>query len=202
MRTELDVPLTRQKHNTNQMLDQHGRTPLCTRCSLGTGSHSSDCRARFESIWTKELAEAEVPTRAQEVDNRAVDEVPIDPNVRVSEPAGPAAAAGGQPAAMEVSTDPLCERAGGAARQPDVSQAQPMEVSLEQRVTTGAKRTAETQLTPNNVEDYIGGLRSFDGNQDVQTNVMSAIEITKEDSAAETIDEDSCRHDYNTGERT
>ena len=34
---------------------------------------------------------------------RAVDAVPIDPNVRVSEPVKPAAAAGGQPAAMEVS---------------------------------------------------------------------------------------------------
>ena len=87
VRTELDALLTRQKYITNQMLDQHGRTPLCTRCSLVTGSHSSDCRARFESTWTKELAEAEVPIRAEvEVANRAVDEVPIDPTVRVSEP--------------------------------------------------------------------------------------------------------------------
>ena len=54
------------------------------------------------------------PIRAEaEVANRAVDEVPIDPNVRVSEPAGPAAAAGGQPAAMEVNTDPVVESAGG-----------------------------------------------------------------------------------------
>ena len=56
VRTEPDAPLTGQKYIRNQMLDQHGRTPPCTRCSLGTGSHSSDCRARFESIWTKELA--------------------------------------------------------------------------------------------------------------------------------------------------
>ena len=76
-----------------------------------------------------------------------------------------------------------------------------MEVSLEQRVATGAtKRTAETQLTPNSVEGYIGGLRSFDGHQDVQPNVLSAIETTKEDSAQETIDEDSHRYDYYTGE--
>ena len=101
---------------------------------------------------------------------------------------------------MEVNTDPVVERAGGAAPQPDVIQAQPMEVWLEQRVTTGAKRTAETQLTPNSVEFHIGGLRSFDGHQDVPTNVVSAIEITKEDSAAETIDEDSCRYDYFSGE--
>ena len=114
LRTEFDAPLTRQKYITNQMLDQHGRTPLCTTCSLGRGSHSSDCRARFEAIWTKELAEAEVPIRAEaEVANRAVDAVPIDPNVRGSEPVEPAAAAGGQPAAMEVSTDPVVKRAGG-----------------------------------------------------------------------------------------
>ena len=60
VRTEFDAPLTRQKYITNQMLDQHGRTPLCIRCSLGTGSYSSDCRTRFEAIWTRELAEAEV----------------------------------------------------------------------------------------------------------------------------------------------
>ena len=66
--------------------------------------------------------------------------------MRVSEPVEPAAAAGGQPAAMEVNTDPVVEKAGGAAPQPDVSQAQPMEVSREQRGTTGAtKRAAETQ---------------------------------------------------------
>ena len=114
VRSEFDAPLTRQKYIiTNQMLDQHGRTLLCTRCSLGTGSHSSDCRARFESIWTKELAEAEVPIRVEaEVANRAVDAVPIDPNARVSEPGEPAAAADGQPAAMEANTDPVVERAG------------------------------------------------------------------------------------------
>ena len=55
VRTEFDAPL-RQKYITNQMLDQHGRTPLCTGCSLGAGSHSSGCRARFEAIWIQELA--------------------------------------------------------------------------------------------------------------------------------------------------
>ena len=78
------------------MLNQHGRTPLCRRCSLGTGSHSSDCRARFEAIWTKELAEADVPIRAEaESANRAVDAVPIHPNVRDSAAVEPAAAADG-----------------------------------------------------------------------------------------------------------
>ena len=121
VRTEFDAPLTRQMYIANQMSDQYGRTPLCTRCSLGTGSHLSDCRARFKVIWTKELAEAEAPIRAEaEVANCAVDAVPIDPNVRVSEPVEPAAAAGGQPAAMDVNTDPVVERAGGAAPQPIV----------------------------------------------------------------------------------
>ena len=124
----------------------------------------------IQGLWTQYLAEAEVPIRAEaEVANCAVDAVPIDPNVRVSEPVEPAAATGGQPAAMEVNTDPVVERVGGAAPQPDVSRARPMEVSLEQRVTTGAsKRRAKTQLTPNSVEGYIGGLRTFDGHQDVQ----------------------------------
>ena len=93
-----------------------------------------------------------------------------------------AAADGGQ---LEVNTDPVVERAGGAAPHPDVSEAQPMEVSLEQRVTTGAtKRAAETQLTPNSVDGHIGDLRSFDG----------------QDSPSETIDEDSRRYDYFSGE--
>ena len=105
----------------------------------------------------------------------------------------PAAAGGGQP---QVSTDPVVERAGRAAPQPDVSQVQPMEVPLDQRAATGAtKRTAETQVTPNTVEGYIGGLRSFDGHQDAQTNVMSALETTKDDSVAETIKKDRRRHD-------
>ena len=83
VRTGFDAPVTRQKYITNQMLDQYGRTPLCTRCSLGTGSHSSDRRTRFEAVWTKELAEAEVPIRGEaEVANRAVDVLPMDPNVR------------------------------------------------------------------------------------------------------------------------
>ena len=92
MRTEFDAPLTRQKYITNHMLDKHGRTPLCTRCSWGTGSHSSECRARFEAICTKELAEAEVA--------RAANAVPRGPDVRESEPVESSEAAG-QLAAME-----------------------------------------------------------------------------------------------------
>ena len=102
-------------------------------------------------------------------------------------------------AAMEVSTDQVVERAGGAAPQLDESQLQRKEVSLDQSATTAsAKRTAETQLTPNTVEGYIGGLRSFDGHQDVQTHVISTIETTKDDSSVNTIDEDSRPYDYHT----
>ena len=137
MRTEFDAPLTRQKYITSQRLYQHGRTPLCTECSLGTGSHSSDCRVRFESTWTRELAEAEGPVlAAAEVANRAVDAVPMDPNVRVSEPMDPAVAASGQPVSMEVNTtkeqtgtkkiaqNSVVEREGGAAPQPELRNVQ------------------------------------------------------------------------------
>ena len=130
VRTEFDAPLTRQKYINNQMLDQHRRTLLCTRCSLGTGSHSSDCRSRIEAIWTKELAEAQVPNRAEA--DRAADSVPRGPDVTESEPVASTEAAG-QPAATEVSTDQVVERDGGASCQLDENQWQPMEVSLDQR---------------------------------------------------------------------
>ena len=73
----------------------------------------------------------------------------------------------GQPVEMEgVSTDQVVERAGGASPQLDEEQVQPMDVSLDQSVTTSAtKRRAETQLTLNNVEGYIGGLSSVDGRE-------------------------------------
>ena len=74
VRTEFDAPLARQKYITNQMLDRHGRTPFCTRCSLGTGAHSSECLPRFEATWTEELAETEVANRAEaEVENHVDD---------------------------------------------------------------------------------------------------------------------------------
>ena len=102
---------------------------------------------------------------------------------------------------MSVSTDPVVQRACGASPQPDVSQAQPIEVLPEQRVTVGAMiRTTETQLTRNNVERYVEKLRSVDGHQDVQTRVITAIGTVKVDSAEEIVDEDSRRYDYFTGE--
>ena len=53
--------------------------------------------------------------------------------------------------------NPVVERAGGAALQPDVSEARPMDVSLDQKaITTDTKQGAVTQLTSNNVESGIG----------------------------------------------
>ena len=88
----------------------------------------------------------------------AVDAVPIDPNVRVSESQWSQQS---QPVVNLLrwrrTQIQLLIRLAGAAPQPDMSQAQPMEVSLEQRVTTEAtKRTAETQLTPDSIEGCIG----------------------------------------------
>ena len=54
------------------------------------------------------------------------------------------------------------------------------------------KRSAETQLTPNSVEGYIGGLRSFDGHQAEPTHLL-AIEATKDDFSVDTIGDESRR---------
>ena len=143
--TEIDTSVARQKYITNQALTEHRRTPLCTGIQEHIAEHD------FEIIWAKVFAEAEVA-------NRTVDAVPIDPNVRVSEPVEPAAEAGGQLAAMEANTDgqgdvrgnttdgqnstrklvrnPAVVWADGAVPQPDVSQARPMDVSLDQKATT------------------------------------------------------------------
>ena len=155
------------KYITNQMLDQHGSNTALHKMLIGyritfvqlssaIRGHLDQgaCRGKkFQSVLKRKL-QIVLLTLYQLIQN-----------VRVSEPVEPAAADGDQPAAMEVNTEPVVERAGGAAPEPDVSQAQPMEVSLEQLVTTGAtKRTAETQT---GVDGYIGGLRSFEGHQDV-----------------------------------
>ena len=41
---------------TRAMLQEHGATPLCTACALGTGAHSPECRARFEKQYNWENA--------------------------------------------------------------------------------------------------------------------------------------------------
>ena len=118
--------------------------------------------------------------------------VMFDPNVRVTEPVEPAAAAGGQPAAIKATQmgkelleatrrmvrtgtrklvrNPVVETAGRAAPQPDVSQAQPMDVPLDQKATTTAV---------NNVANRIGDLRSVAGHQAVQADSMLPIEAMK-----------------------
>ena len=103
---------------------------------------------------------------------------------------------------MEVNTDPVFDRAGEAAPQLDVSSS-----ATHGSVARTMWNNRSFETSSRNTRDakqcrssHIGGLRSFDGHQEAQTNVMSAIEITKEDSAAETIDEDSCRYDYFSGE--
>ena len=55
VRTDSDPPVTKQRYTTNWTLDRCGRTPLCTRCALGTTAHSLECRARFEAIWTPRI---------------------------------------------------------------------------------------------------------------------------------------------------
>ena len=62
--TELDTSVARLKYITNQELDKHKRTPLCTRCAVDTSAHLSECRARFEIFLAKELVEAEIVCRA------------------------------------------------------------------------------------------------------------------------------------------
>ena len=182
-KTEMDTSVARQKYITNQALNEHRRTPSGTRCAWD--AEKVHCRTRFEIIWTKEFAKSGVA-------NRAVDAVLIDPNVRVSESVEPAAAAGGQPAAMEGSADgqrdvscnttdgqtitrklvrnPVVERAGGAAPQPNVSQAQPINGPLDQKATTTAT---------NKFESGIGDLRSVAGHQAEQADPMLPIEAMK-----------------------
>ena len=62
-RTEIDTSVDKQKYITTQALDKHRRAPLCTK---GDGDTGARCRARFETIWIKELAEAE--TASHDVD--------------------------------------------------------------------------------------------------------------------------------------
>ena len=98
------------------------------------------------------------------------------------------------------STDQVVERAGGASPQLDEEQVQPMDVSLDQSATTGAaKRRAETPLTPHSGEGCIGGLRSFDGYQAEQPQLMLAIEVAKDEFSVDTIDDDRRRYDYSSG---
>ena len=124
MSTELDTSVVRQKYITNQVLDKDGRTPLCSRCALDTGA-SSECRAQFDIIWAKELAEAEIASRV-------ADSIPSGPDAREVE-SFKSTEATGQPVTMEeVNTDQFVERDGGASRQLDENQLQPRIKMLQQ----------------------------------------------------------------------
>ena len=112
--------------------------------------------------------------------------------LQIVQPVEPAAAAGGQPTAIEANTDgqrnvrdnttdgqtgtrtllrnPVVERAGGAAPRPDVSHARPVDVSLDQKATT---------IATNSVESGFGGLRSVARHQAEQADVKLPIETMR-----------------------
>ena len=197
--TDIDTSVDKQKYITNQVLDEHSRTPLCTKCVWDTRAH---CRARFELIWTKELAEEETASDAGE-------SALLSPDVREIESfKNPGAT--GQTAAMEKNTtnnrtgtrklvqNPVVDRAGGAALQSDVSQAQPMDVSLDQKATTtAAKQRAGTQLTTNNVESGIGDLKKVAGHQAERADSMLPVEAIK--YSANTIADVNHQYEHCTG---
>ena len=123
--TEIDTSVGKQNYITNQALDKHRLAPLCTKCAWDTGAH---CRARFEIIWTKELAEAETASHA-------VDSILLSPG------------ATGRTVAMEMNTDQIDERDGGASWQGDENQLPTLDVSLDQKAaTTATKQRAGTQF--------------------------------------------------------
>ena len=107
-----------QKYVTNQVLDEHRRTPLRTRCAWDTGPH---CRARLEIIWTKELAEAETASHA-------ADSILSSPDMREIESLKSTGAAGQTVATEEVHTDQIVERDSGVSCQLDENQLQTMDV--------------------------------------------------------------------------
>ena len=116
--TEIDTSVDRQKYITNQALHKHRRAPFCTKCAWDTGAH---CRARFQITCTKELAEVETSSHA-------VDSILSSPGVT------------GQTVVMEVNTDQIDERDGGASWQRDENQLPTMDVLLDQKATTTATK--------------------------------------------------------------
>ena len=174
--TEIDTSVARQKYITNQALDKHRRTPLCTRCAWDTGAH---CRARFEIIWTKELAEAETASHA-------ADSIPSGPDVMEIESLKSTGATGQSFAMEEVNTGQIVEREAETSGH------------LDQNATTiTTKQSAGTQLTTNNVEVGIGGLRSVAGHQAERTDSMLPIEATK--SSVNTMADVSHQYEHYTG---
>ena len=122
----------------------------------------------------KEFAEAEAASHV-------ADNILSSPHVREIESLKSAGATG-QTVAMgeRVNTDQIVERDGGASCQLDENQILSMIVSLDRDVTTTATmQRAGTQMTTNNVESGIGGLRSVAGHQAEQADAMLPIEAMK-----------------------
>ena len=61
---EVDTSVDREQYITNQALNEHRRTPLCTRRARDAATH---CRARFENIRTKEFLETETANHAADI---------------------------------------------------------------------------------------------------------------------------------------
>ena len=122
--TEIDTSVDRQKYITNQALNEHKRTPLCTRCARDAGAH---CQARFENIRTKEFAGTETANHAADI---------------IMSSSG---TTGQMVATEEVNTDQIVGRDGAASRHLDEDQLQTTNVSLDQRnTTTATKQRAAT----------------------------------------------------------
>ena len=86
----------------------------------------------------------------------------------------------GQTSTRKFVRNPVVERAGGAALHPDVSQARPMDVSLDQKaITTDTMQRTGTQLISNNVGSGIGDLRSVAGHQAERADSMLLGEAMK-----------------------
>ena len=64
--TERVTTVARQRYITKKALDKHKRTLLCTRRILVTDQCAVEHQSRFESVWIKELAEAEIASRADD----------------------------------------------------------------------------------------------------------------------------------------
>ena len=141
---------------------------------MDTEARSFEHQSRFESVWIKELAEAEI---ASPVD----DGMSSGPDVREIESCMSTEATELPVATEGVNADQVVERDGGASRQLDESQLQPMDVSLDQNdMTVATKQRIRTPSILNNVEeDGMVGCRSFDGHQDDQAELRSSVEVMK-----------------------
>ena len=56
-------PVIRREDITRGMVDRHGPSDECPRCEIGHGSHSENCRLRFDEVRLQEteLRQTEIP---------------------------------------------------------------------------------------------------------------------------------------------